>query len=133
MGRRLPLQAEEEAGHDGRAGARHPRPHRQALDEPDEEGQPAGPGVRLDSHCYSGYFVPPYYDSLLAKLIVHAKSRSESADQTKRALDDFHVNGIDTLIPFLQVVIDDAEYRAGAVNTRWLEKKLADYSAALSG
>jgi len=91
---------------------------------------PVGPGIRLDTHCYSGYFVPPYYDSLLAKLIVHANSRTESADQTNRALENFHVSGIDTLIPFLKVVIANDEYRAGKVNTRWLEKKLEDYSGA---
>jgi acetyl-CoA carboxylase biotin carboxylase subunit len=90
---------------------------------------PVGPGIRLDTHCYSGYFVPPYYDSLLAKLIVHANNRSESADLTIRALENFHVSGIDTLIPFLKFVIADAEYRVGKVNTRWLEKKLEDYSA----
>jgi acetyl-CoA carboxylase biotin carboxylase subunit len=94
---------------------------------------PVGPGIRLDTHCYSGYFVPPYYDSLLAKLIVHASSRTESADQTIRALDNFLVSGIDTLIPFLKVVIADGEYRAGKVNTRWLEKKLEDYATAQSG
>ena len=94
---------------------------------------PAGPGIRLDTHCYSGYFVPPYYDSLLAKLIVHANSRTESADQTNRALENFHVTGIDTLIPFLKVVIADDEYRAGKVNTRWLEKKLEDYAGTQSG
>jgi len=94
---------------------------------------PVGPGIRLDTHCYSGYFVPPYYDSLLAKLIVHANSRVESADQTNRALENFHVSGIDTLIPFLKVVIADADYRAGNVNTRWLEKKLEEYAAAMAG
>ncbi len=90
---------------------------------------PQGPGIRLDTHCYPGYFVPPYYDSLLAKLIVHGATRQEAADQTSRALADFHVTGIDTLIPFLKAVIDDREYRAGAVNTRWLEKRLEEYSA----
>jgi acetyl-CoA carboxylase biotin carboxylase subunit len=91
---------------------------------------PQGPGIRLDTHCYPGYFVPPYYDSLLAKLIVHARTRAEAADQTKRALNDFQVSGIDTLIPFLEIVIGDSEYRGGKVNTRWLEKKLEDYVAA---
>ena len=92
---------------------------------------PAGPGIRLDSHCYPGYFVPPYYDSLLAKLIVHAETRQAAADLTLRALSDFRVSGIDTLIPFLKDVIADPDYRSGAVNTRWLEKKLESYAAPL--
>ncbi len=91
---------------------------------------PQGEGIRLDTHCYAGYFVPPYYDSLLAKLIVHAGTRAEAADRTYAALENFHVSGIDTLIPFLKTVIADAEYRRGAVNTQWLEKKLEAYSAA---
>jgi acetyl-CoA carboxylase biotin carboxylase subunit len=90
---------------------------------------PAGPGIRIDTHCYPGYFVPPYYDSLLAKLIVHGNRRDDAANHAVQALDDFHVAGVDTLIPFLKEVISDAEYRAGNVNTRWLEKKLEDYSA----
>jgi acetyl-CoA carboxylase biotin carboxylase subunit len=94
---------------------------------------PTGPGIRLDTHCYSGYFVPPYYDSLLAKLIVHGNNRLESADATNRALENFHVGGIDTLIPFLKVVIADQDYRDGKVNTRWLEKKLEEYSATITG
>jgi acetyl-CoA carboxylase, biotin carboxylase subunit len=93
---------------------------------------PRGKGIRLDTHCYPGYFVPPYYDSLLAKLIVHADSRSTAADQTDKALDHFHVSGVDTLIPFLKTVIGDPEYRRGAVNTRWLEKRLEDYSEAVA-
>ena len=69
----------------------------------------------------------------MAKLIVHGKSREESADETNRALDNFHVEGIDTLIPFLKVVIADDDYRSGNVNTRWLEKKLEEYSASITG
>ena len=94
---------------------------------------PRGAGIRLDTHCYAGYMVPPYYDSLLAKLIVHAESRSAAADATNKALDNFSVAGIDTLIPFLKVVIADHAYRSGQVNTRWLEKKLEEYSASLPG
>jgi acetyl-CoA carboxylase, biotin carboxylase subunit len=95
--------------------------------------EPRGPGVRVDTHCFPGYFVPPYYDSLLAKLIAHADTRHGAATRTSQALDQFHVSGIDTLISFLKAVIDDPEYRAGAVNTRWLEKKLEQYSASETG
>jgi len=95
--------------------------------------EPRGPGIRVDTHCFPGYFVSPYYDSLLAKLIVHADTRQRTGDQTYQALDQFHVSGIDTLVPFLKTVIADSEYRAGAVNTRWLEKKLEQYSASQVG
>jgi acetyl-CoA carboxylase biotin carboxylase subunit len=92
---------------------------------------PVGPGIRLDSHCYPGYFVPPYYDSLLAKLIIHGETRQAAADLTLSALNNFHVSGIDTLIPFLKDVIADPQYRDGKVNTRWLEKKLESYTVPL--
>ncbi|MGH7823610.1 MAG: acetyl-CoA carboxylase biotin carboxylase subunit [Candidatus Binatia bacterium] len=88
---------------------------------------PDGAGIRVDSHCYPGYFVPPYYDSLLAKLVVHGDNRTGAAARAKQALAAFQVQGIDTGIPFLQTVIDDAEYLAGKVNTRWLEKRLDAY------
>ncbi len=71
-----------------------------------------GPGIRLDTHCYPGYFVPPYYDSLLAKLIVHGETGRNRPMRRYRALENFHVDGIDTLIPFLKAVIADAEYRS---------------------
>jgi acetyl-CoA carboxylase biotin carboxylase subunit len=93
---------------------------------------PEGAGIRVDSHCYSGYFVPPFYDSLLAKLIVHGNDRSQAAARTKQALAAFQVSGIDTGIPFLQTIIDDGDYLNGKVNTRWLEKKLDDYTASHS-
>jgi acetyl-CoA carboxylase, biotin carboxylase subunit len=94
---------------------------------------PQGDGIRVDTHCYSGYFVPPFYDSLLAKLIVHGGERSAAIARTKQTLASFMVQGIDTGIPFLQAVMDDVEYQDGNVNTRWLEKKLEAYSAAHSG
>ncbi|HJU63679.1 MAG TPA: acetyl-CoA carboxylase biotin carboxylase subunit, partial [Candidatus Binatia bacterium] len=83
----------------------------------------------VDSHCYSGYFVPPFYDSLLGKLIVRGEDRAQALARMKQALASFQVEGIDTGIPFLQAVIDDPDYVKGKVNTRWLEKKLEQYSA----
>jgi acetyl-CoA carboxylase biotin carboxylase subunit len=91
---------------------------------------PEGAGIRVDSHCYAGYFVPPYYDSLIAKLIVRGNDRAEAAARTKQALAAFRVEGIDTGIPFLQTVIDDSEYLTGKVNTQWLEARLECYAAA---
>ena len=91
---------------------------------------PSGAGVRLDSHCYPNYVVPPYYDSLLAKLIVRGEDRLQAIERIRNALATFRVEGIDTGIPFLQFIIDDPDYRGGKINTRWLEKKLEEYSAS---
>jgi acetyl-CoA carboxylase biotin carboxylase subunit len=90
---------------------------------------PRNTGVRVDTHCYPGYFVPPYYDSLLAKLIVRGADRDEASARTRQALAAFRVGGIDTGIPFLEAVMDDPDYRSGKINTRWLEQKLEQYSA----
>ncbi|MSP97536.1 MAG: acetyl-CoA carboxylase biotin carboxylase subunit [Betaproteobacteria bacterium] len=83
---------------------------------------PQGAGIRVDTHCYEGYFVPPFYDSLLAKLIVHARDRAGAIDRMLGALDDFLVCGIDTTISFLRFAISRPEFRSGPVNTRWLEE-----------
>jgi acetyl-CoA carboxylase biotin carboxylase subunit len=91
---------------------------------------PEGPGIRVDSHCYPGYVVPPYYDSLLAKLIVHGANRGDAAARTQQALAAFEVDGIDTGIPFLKTVLHDSDYLTGNVNTRWLEQKVEHYEAA---
>jgi acetyl-CoA carboxylase biotin carboxylase subunit len=84
---------------------------------------PAGPGIRVDTHCYAGYTVPPYYDSLLAKLIVHAADRAAAVARLRAALDRFVVEGIDTTIPFLRELIGDPDYAAGRFNTRWVEQR----------
>jgi acetyl-CoA carboxylase biotin carboxylase subunit len=86
---------------------------------------PEGENIRLDSHCYNGYRVPPYYDSLLAKLIVRGHNRIEAVGKMQEALENFHVAGIDTTIPFLRFVTQRLEYVKGDVNTRWLESLLA--------
>jgi acetyl-CoA carboxylase biotin carboxylase subunit len=86
---------------------------------------PEGNHVRLDSHCYPGYRVPPYYDSLLAKLIVRGNNRIEAVGKMQEALENFFVSGIDTTIPFLRFVTQRLDYVKGNVNTRWLESLLA--------
>jgi acetyl-CoA carboxylase, biotin carboxylase subunit len=85
---------------------------------------PRRPYIRLDTHCYAGYRVPPFYDSLLGKLIVRGDHRIEAVGRMQQALDDFHVAGIDTTIPFLRYLTQRLQYVKGEVNTRWLEALL---------
>jgi acetyl-CoA carboxylase, biotin carboxylase subunit len=86
---------------------------------------PGGLGVRVDSALYAGYFVPPYYDSLVAKLIVHAPTRARAIDRMRRALDEFAVVGIKTTIPLHQRIVDDPDFQAGDYTIHWLEKFVA--------
>ena len=83
---------------------------------------PGGPGVRVDTHGYEGYFIPPTYDSLVAKLIVHGGSREEAVARMKRALDFFVVEGIKTSIPLHREIFDDEEFRAGRLSTKFMER-----------
>ena len=85
---------------------------------------PGGPGIRVDSHIYSGYKVPPYYDSLIAKLISYGNSRDEALNRMKNALHEILIDGISTNIPLHQELIDDTNFRKGGVNIHYLEKKL---------
>jgi acetyl-CoA carboxylase biotin carboxylase subunit len=87
---------------------------------------PGGPGVRLDTHVYAGYRVPPYYDSLLAKLIVHGTTRAEAIARMRQALGAFVLEGVHTTIPFLQRVMDDPDFIAGRVDTKFLERMVAE-------
>ena len=89
---------------------------------------PEGPGVRLDTHCYEGYVVPPFYDSLLGKLIVHGKDRTEALARTKAALRTFEVEGVATTIPFHSWLLDQPDIAAGRFGTRWLEGRLAEFT-----
>jgi acetyl-CoA carboxylase biotin carboxylase subunit len=84
---------------------------------------PGGPGVRVDSHLYAGYRVPPNYDSLLAKLIVHARDRDAAVRRALRALDEFAVSGPDTTIPLHLAILEDEEFRRGGVATRFLQNR----------
>jgi acetyl-CoA carboxylase biotin carboxylase subunit len=84
---------------------------------------PGGPGVRVDTHVYAGYTVPPYYDSLLAKVIVHGNDREEALRRMGQALESFILEGITTTIPFLARVIRHPDFVAGKVDTRFLERE----------
>ncbi len=86
---------------------------------------PGGPGVRVDSALYAGYRVPPYYDSLVAKLIVHAPTRAMAIARLRRALDEFAVVGIETTIPLHRRIVDDPEFQAGDYTIHWLERFVA--------
>ena len=85
---------------------------------------PGGPGVRVDTHVYAGYVVPPYYDSLLAKVIVHGRDRTEALARMGQALDSFILEGVTTTIPFLARLIRHPDFVAGRVDTRFLEREL---------
>lgn len=84
---------------------------------------PGGPGVRLDSHVYAGYTVPPYYDSLLAKLICQGRDRTEALARMRVALESFVVEGVTTTIPFLARVMQNDRFVRGDVDTKFLERE----------
>jgi len=84
---------------------------------------PGGPGVRVDTHIYAGYTVPPYYDSLLAKVIVHGNTRAEALARMRQALDSFIIEGVTTTIPFLGRVLRHPDFIAGTVDTMFLERE----------
>jgi acetyl-CoA carboxylase, biotin carboxylase subunit len=83
---------------------------------------PGGLGVRVDSALYAGYFVPPYYDSMVAKLIVHAPTRTDAINRLRRALDEFAIVGIMTTIPLHRRIVDDKDFQAGDYTIHWLER-----------
>jgi len=84
---------------------------------------PGGPGVRIDSHIYTGYTVPPFYDSLLAKLICQGRDRAEAVKRVQVALESFVLEGVTTTIPFLARVMQNAAFQAGQVDTKFLERE----------
>lgn len=91
----------------------------------DQWAAPKGANIRLDSHCYPGYFVPPFYDSLLGKIIAKGNSRSEAIGEMSAALRQFQVSGIQTNIPFHRRILAHSDYHTGEINTRWIESRLA--------
>jgi acetyl-CoA carboxylase biotin carboxylase subunit len=84
---------------------------------------PGGPGVRLDTHVYAGYTVPPYYDSLLAKLIVQGRDRAEAIRRMQIALDAFIIEGVTTTTAFLGRVLSHEAFQRGVVDTKFLERE----------
>jgi acetyl-CoA carboxylase biotin carboxylase subunit len=83
---------------------------------------PGGRGVRIDSHAYTGYVVPPYYDSMIAKLITVAATREACIDRMRRALDEYYVTGIKTTVPFHSAIMRNADFRNGNYDTGFVER-----------
>jgi acetyl-CoA carboxylase, biotin carboxylase subunit len=88
--------------------------------------QPGGLGVRFDSAIYDGYKIPPYYDSLVGKLVVHGRNRYECLMRMRRALDELVIGGIETTIPLFQKLLQERDIIEGSYNIHWLEKYLAN-------
>ncbi len=84
---------------------------------------PGGPGVRLDTHAYAGYTVPPFYDSMIAKVICQGRDRPEAIKRMQIALEGFIIEGVTTTIPFLGRVMQNAQFQAGDVDTKFLERE----------
>ena len=82
---------------------------------------PGGPGIRVDTHAYPGYVVPPFYDSLLGKLCAYGDTRDEAIARMRRALDEYVIGGVHTTIPFHRRVMDDPAFVLGSVHTDFLE------------
>ncbi|WP_170332590.1 acetyl-CoA carboxylase biotin carboxylase subunit [Ruegeria arenilitoris] len=90
---------------------------------------PGGLGVRMDSALYNGYSIPPYYDSLIAKLIVQGRDRAEALARLERALGELIVDGIDTTVPLFHALLQEPDIHSGDYNIHWLERWLAEHMA----
>ena len=113
-----------------RINAEHPRtfqpsPGRIAYFHP-----PGGLGIRVDSAAYQGYVIPPYYDSLVGKLIVHGRTRTEALMRLRRALDEFVVEGVETTLPLFRELVRNADVQNGQYDIHWLEAFLKDEAKA---
>jgi acetyl-CoA carboxylase biotin carboxylase subunit len=83
--------------------------------------QPGGHGIRIDSHVYAGYVIPPYYDSMIAKIIAVARTREEAINTMSRALSEYVIEGVKTTIPFHQQLMKNEDFCKGNFNTKFLE------------
>ena len=122
-GERLDVDYHGPVGHaiECRINAEHPQTFAPSPGRLDVLHLPGGPGVRVDTHVYEDYFVPPHYDSLIAKLIVHDRSRPEAIRRMQRALDFFEVRGIHTSIPLHKEILQDPGFAGGDFSTRFME------------
>jgi acetyl-CoA carboxylase biotin carboxylase subunit len=108
-----------------RINAEHPQKFTPSAGKITAFNVPGGNGVRVDTAQYAEGVVPPYYDSLIAKLIVHGHNRAEAIAKMERALSQFIVQGIETSIPLHQAIFQDALFRAGEFDTKFMERFLA--------
>src|SRR5580765_284957 len=108
-----------------RINAEHPEKFTPSAGKITTFNPPGGTGVRIDTAAYAEGVIPPYYDSLIAKLIVRGKDRSEAISRMSRALEMFIVEGIFTTIPLHQKILADPEFRAGNIDTTFIERFLA--------
>lgn len=109
-----------------RINAEHPRTFMPSPGKIKEFHAPGGLGVRLDSAVYAGYSIPPYYDSLIGKLIVHADTREEALLRLRRSLDEMIITGIETTLPLFQDLLDEEAVISGDYHIHWLEDWLKD-------
>ena len=128
-GNRLSMRQEDVVlrGHaiECRVNAEDPKTFRPSPGKVNIFHAPGGPGVRMDSHLYDGYVVPPYYDSLVAKLICHGETRAAALARMTTALDEIVVDGILTNIPLHRDLVRDAAFAAGGTDIHYLERRLA--------
>lgn len=111
-----------------RINAEHSRTFRPSPGLITDYHTPGGLGVRVDSGAYAGYRIPPYYDSLIGKLIVHGRNRNECLMRLRRSLDEFVVDGIDTTIPLFKELLAETDFQNGDYHIHWLEQFLEKYN-----
>ncbi len=107
-----------------RINAEHPETFMPSPGRIEDFSPPGGPGVRMETHIYSGYVVPPYYDSMIGKLVVHGEDRDAAISRMCNALRETVIEGIHTNIPLHREILKDAAFRSGGANIHYLEKKL---------
>ena len=115
-----------------RINAEHPTTFRPSPGRITYYHPPGGLGVRVDSAVYAGYMIPPNYDSLVGKLIVHGRTRTETLMRLRRALDEFIVDGIDTTLPLFRNLVRNADMQNGDYDIHWLEHYLAEHASEIA-